>query len=104
MSYEGLMRLAREHPRSKGIIEVDWLKVVKACYEEARELQSRGYESFPGAWIRHKCGWFPGLRLLQKYGILRPAGEPTRGGSRCYWVMPDIDGVVRALCELGYLG
>ena len=103
MSYEGLMRLAREYPRSRGIIDVNWLKVVRACYEEAREVQSRGYESFPGTRVRHRCGWFPGLRLLQKYGILTPVGEPTRGGSRRYWAMPDIDGVARALRELRYL-
>ena len=72
MSYEGVMRLAREHPRSMGTIGVDWLKVVRGCYEEAKELQSRGYERFAGAWVRNRCGWFPGLRLLQKYGILKP--------------------------------
>ena len=103
MSYEGTMRLAREHPESRGIIDVDWLSVVRGCYEEAREVQSRGGDKFPGARIRHRVGWFPGLIVLEKYGVLRPVGEPTRHGSRRYWVMPDINGVARPLRELGYL-
>lgn len=104
MSYEGVMRLAREHPfKAKGglpAFDVDWLKVVKGCYEEARRLEGR---SFAGAWVVDKVGWFPGLRMLEKYGILKKEGETVRGGRRAYWTMPDMDGVGRALRELGYM-
>lgn len=104
MSYEGVMRSAREHPfKAKGglpAFDVDWLKVVKGCYEEARRLEGR---SFAGAWVVDKVGWFPGLRMLEKYGILKKEGETVRGGRRAYWTMPDMDGVGRALRELGYM-
>lgn len=104
MSYEGVMRLAREHPfKAKGglpAFDVDWLKVVKGCYEEARRFEGR---SFAGAWVVDKVGWFPGLRMLEKYGILKKEGETVRGGRRAYWTMPDMDGVGRALRELGYM-
>ncbi len=105
MSYQGVMRLAREHPfnptkSGPPVFNVDWLKVVKGCNKVANIY---GGKSFPGAAVADEIGWFPGLRLLEKYGILRPVGEPTRGGSRRYWAMPDIDGAARALRELGYL-
>lgn len=48
------------------MFEVDWLKVVKDCYEEARSLEGK---DFTGAWVADRVGWFPGLRLLEKYGI-----------------------------------
>ena len=101
MSYDGVMRLAREHPFTKGgMFDVDWLRVVKGCYEEAKRLEGK---SFACAWVVNRVGWFPGLRMLEKYGILKKEGETVRGGRRAYWVMPDMDGVARALRELGYL-
>ena len=103
MSYQGVMRLAEEHRLSKPspvTPQVDWLRVVKGCHEEALRC---GGARFAGAWVRERVGWFPGLRPLARYGILVPEGEPTRGGARRYWRMPDPDGVARALRELGYL-
>ena len=101
MSYEGVMRLAREHPSSRGTIEVDWLKVVRGCYEEAKSY-GRG-NRFAGSWVykRQEVGWFPNLRMLdEKYGILRKVGQTRK---YTFYVMPDMEGVARALSELGYL-
>ena len=104
MSYQGVMNLAREHPRSTrrslDYPEVEWLSVVKGCYEEAERLNGG---RFAGAWVAQKVGLFPGLNLLAKYGILAKAGDTVRGGRRAYWVMPDMNGAGRALRELGYL-
>ena len=99
MSYEGVIRLAREHPRSRGTIEVDWLKVVRGCYEEAK---GHGGGRFAGSWVykRQGTGFFPGLRLLVDYGILRKVDQTSK---YTFYVMPDIKGVARALRELGYL-
>jgi len=100
MSCEGVMRLAREHTRATGIIEVDWLKVVRGCYEEAK---SHGGNRFAGAWVykRQEVGWFPNLRMLdEKYGILRKVAQTSK---QTFYVMPDIEGVARALRKLGYL-
>ena len=105
MGYQGVMRLAREHPFNPNksgppVFNVDWLKVVRGCNKVAKKY---GGKSFPGAAVADEVGWFPGLRMLEKYGILKKEGETVRGGRRAYWTMPDMDGVGRALRELGYL-
>jgi len=100
MSYQGVMRLAREHPSSRGDIEVDWLKVVRGCYKEA---ESHGGNRFAGSWVykRQETGYFPSLRLLVvRYGILRKVDKTSK---LTFYVMPDREGVARALHELGYL-
>ena len=99
MSYEGVVRLAQEHPRSRGDIDVDWLKVVRGCYEEAK---SHGGNRFAGSWVykRQGTGFFPGLRLLVDHSILRKVDKTIK---LTFYVMPDIKGVARALSELGYL-
>jgi len=74
------------------------LPIVKECYDAANR-----YVEFAGAWVAGKIGWFPGLRLLVKYGILQKEGESVRGGRRAYYTMPDRSGVEKALHELGYL-
>jgi len=99
--YEGTIRLAREKryfnlPFGRG--RGDWLRVVKACYEEAIRV-----EVFAGSWIVDKVGWFPSLRTLVKYGILEKVGVTVRAGRRAYYRMPDPEGVRRALEQLGYL-
>ena len=97
MSYEAVIKLAREKPSNPP--GVDWLKVVRGCYEEA---MSHGGNRFAGTWVykRQKVGWFPGLRMLEKYGILRKVATVSGGA---FYKMPDIDRVGRALHELGYL-
>ena len=104
MSYHGVLRLADEHPRSNRSSthpQVDWMGVVRACYDVATE---RPGQAFAGAWVLRRHGsWLPNLRLLAGYEIVRKEGESTRGGRRAYWVMPDPEGVNRALTELGYL-
>lgn len=103
MSYQGVIRLAREHPYRGSDdnlpFKVDWLNVVKGCYEEAQRTKGT---SFAGAWVKDRVGWFPGLRILETYAILKKEDD-SRGGRRAYWIMPDIEGVARALRELGYL-
>lgn len=92
--YEGVIALLREHP--------EWIGIVKASLEEARSIKSGG---FAGAWVLnrarkyHGISWVPNLRKLSSYGILEKDGESSRGGRRAYYVMPDPDGVERALSE-----
>ena len=93
--YNAVQRLARERP--------DWLPIVEACLEEAKETKG----GFAGAWVLQRANkkgittWFPNLRLLVGYGILKHE-DTTRGGRRAYYTMPDMDGVDRALRELGF--
>jgi len=102
--YNGVKRLAKEHP--------DWLPIVVASFECAK-----GFREFAGRWVLdelNKAGWpglrfgnmrakwFPGLRLLVGYGILKHE-DTVRGGRRAYYTMPDPEGVKKALSELGLL-
>jgi hypothetical protein len=109
MSYCGVLKLASEHHYSVSSKSelypngIDWLKVVKGCYEEAEETARLNNGFFPGSRVADRVGLFPGLRLLVKYGILAKVGETTRHGTRAYYMMPDMAGVRKALLELGYL-
>ena len=85
-------RLAMERP--------DWLPIVEACLEEAK--RTRG--EFAGAWVLKRARqkgipWFPNLRILVSYGILKHE-DTTRGGRRAYYIMPDPEGVEMAMREL----
>jgi len=92
--YDSVKRLARERP--------EWLPLAKACLQEAKE--SKG--EFAGHWVLEsykRLGgkeWFPNLKPLVGYSILKHE-HTTRGGSRAYYTMPDIEGVQKALDELG---
>lgn len=93
--YNALKRLARERP--------NWIPIVESCLEEAKHENGE----FAGAWVlerakRRGINWFPNLRLLVSYGILRHE-DTTRGGRRAYYTMPDPRGIEMALKELGYL-
>jgi hypothetical protein len=73
--------------------------VVHACVSLAEQTNG----DFAGAWVlreAQKLGvmWFPNLRSLASYGILRRT-DVTRGGRRAYYTMPDIKGVKAALGE-----
>jgi len=75
------------------------LVIVTACVSLAE--QTRG--DFAGAWVLQEAqkagvGWFPNLRSLASYGILRRT-DVTRRGRRAYYTMPDIEGVKAALGE-----
>ena len=104
LGYNGVKRLAKERP--------DWLPIVEASLKCAKE-----YREFAGRWVLEELSrsewpglrfgntrakWFPGLRLLVGYGILKHE-DTTRGGRRAYYTMPDREGVKRALRELGLL-
>ena len=111
MSYQGVMRLAREHPfRPSGDFDVGWLMVVRGCYEETKGHEGKVFDGssvvdrlrwLPG--FENRIRWFPGLRLLQKYGILKKVERTVQGGRKANWVMLDIDGTAKALRKLGYL-
>lgn len=103
-AYNAVRILARERP--------GWLPVVEASLKCAKE-----YETFAGKWVLEelkKSGWLglrsagrsvkwlPGLRTLVTYGILRHEGT-AKGGRRAYYSMPDLEGVEKALRELGFL-
>jgi len=90
--HDAVRKLARERP--------DWLPIVEACLEEAKESEGE----FAGAWVLWRANkkgikWFPGLRLLVRYGILKHTAT-VRAGRRAYYVMPDPEGVEKALQEL----
>ena len=90
--YNAVKILAREHQ--------NWLLIVQACLEEAKDTKGQ----FAGTWVLKKAkekgiDWFPGLRLLVRYGILKHE-DTTRGGRRAYYTMPDCEGVEKALQEL----
>ena len=94
MSYDGVMRLAKERP--------DWLPIAKACYETAME-----YGEFAGSWALEEARkqgiyWFPNLKPLVTYSILKHT-DTTRGGRRAYYIMPEQSGVGRALHQLGII-
>lgn len=96
--YSATIQLAEQQPEfTDGVGNIcKWLDVVKDCYEMTQKTNE-----FAGAWIANK-GWFPSLRTLVKYGILEKT-DTSRGGRRAYYIMPDRDGVGKALKELGYL-
>ena len=91
--YLAVHRLDREYPK--------WLPVVKACLSEAKKVKG----DFAGSWVLQEVkkqsdiAWFPNLRILVSYGILKRT-DVTRAGRRAYYLMSDIEGVERALSEL----
>jgi hypothetical protein len=89
--YIAAKRFLRDHPGR--------IQIVRACIAEAE--RTRG--EFAGAWVlqeAQKLGvrWFPNLRSLASYGILRRT-DVSRGGRRAYYAMPDVEGVKAALRE-----
>jgi hypothetical protein len=90
-------RLAVEKPQ--------WIPILECIVELVREFESQGFgKEFCGSWVLNKAvkkgiKWFPGLRTLVAYGILQKT-YTTRGGRRAYYIMPDIEGVEKALQEI----
>lgn len=90
--YRGVKRLAKEHS--------NWLPIVKVCLQLAKEDGE-----FAGKWVLDECQrreitkWFPGLRRLVAYGILKHEST-ARGGRRAYYSMPDPEGTEKALKEV----
>jgi len=95
--YLAVTRLAHEHP--------EWLLVVKICLEKAKIIRG----DFAGSWILNEFkrqgltwqgkAWFPNLRTLASCGVLQKT-HISRAGRRAYYLMPDIEGVEKALSEL----
>ncbi|HEC49570.1 MAG TPA: hypothetical protein ENI40_00210 [Candidatus Desulfofervidus auxilii] len=95
-TYKGVKRLAVERP--------EWIPKVLACLECHKK-----YGEFAGNWVRKlleekegKKIWFPGLRTLVSYGILKKV-DTARGGRRAYYILIEPEEVEKALRELGYL-
>lgn len=93
--YLAVVALLRDHP--------EWLPVLNATLEEAKAIKGT---RFSGAWVlnrakKHGVHWIPNLRKLVSYGIIFKEGETTRGGRRAYYIMPDMNGVEKALEEFG---
>jgi hypothetical protein len=77
-----------------------WFQVLRACVAEAE--RTRG--EFAGSWALRQAkksglDWFPNLRPLVSYEILRRT-DVARGGRRAYYVMTDVKGVKAAVTEL----
>lgn len=92
---EAVKRLAAEQP--------EWVPAVRA----ALTLAESGRDVFPGASIvgelrRQQAArtWYPNFRPLATYGVVEKAGRSTRGGSRAYYRIPDLEGVRQGLRDL----
>ncbi len=96
--YLAVIRLSQEYP--------DWLPVVKICLEKAKTIKG----DFAGSWILSEFkqrglsyqgnkDWFPNLRTLVSCGILQKT-HTSRAGRRAYYLIPDVEGVEKALNEL----
>ena len=96
---QSVLALAEEHPGPR------WLRVVRAAHTVSERIEG---SAFAGAWVLselQRSGDLdprPGLRVLQRFGIIEKVGESTRGGNRAYYTMPDPDSVDAALRRLGY--
>lgn len=96
LGYNALMRMVRELPKER----LDyWLCIIEACL-----LVTKTPCEFAGAWVLEEAKkkgitWFPNLRLLVSYGILKRT-DVTRGGRRAYYIIPDSEGVAKALEEI----
>ena len=96
--YLATKRLAVEKPK--------WISILKCVVELIKEFETKGIgKEICGKWVLDKAkekgiaDWFPGLRTLVSYGILQKTAS-SRGGRRAYYIMPDIEGVEKALKEL----
>lgn len=77
-----------------------WFQIVQETLEAAKK-----YGEFAGSWVlrevREKGEFYPlgpGLRTLAAFGILERT-QTSRSGRRAYYVMPDLEGVEKALKE-----
>lgn len=94
-----VLTLAEEWPGPR------WLSVVRAEYTVSKRIDGA---AFAGLWVLaqlQRSGDLDhrqGLQVLARFGVIEKEGKSTRGGNRSYYVMPDPDGVDRALQRLGY--
>lgn len=94
--YEAVKKLAEDYP--------DWLPIVEAALDLSKTYKSG---EIAGRWVLNKAReknltWLApthNLRKLVSYGILEKV-DTSRGGRRAYYIMPDPEGVERALKEL----
>lgn len=88
------MRLVRELSPERTRF---WLQIIEACISVVKTPSGE----FAGSWALKEAKkkgihWFPNLRLLMSYGILRRT-DVTHGGRRAYYIIPDIQAVMKAL-------
>jgi hypothetical protein len=90
--YAAVMKLSNEDP--------GWLPYVSAAY---RVAQKQGEYEFTGSDVLDEMqppAWAPSLKALARWGILAHV-RTTRGGKKAWYLMPDREGVGRALAEIG---
>lgn len=97
LGYNALMRMVRELPKERLNY---WLRIIEACLSVTKTPSGE----FAGAWVLEEAKkkgitWFPNLRSLVSYGILKRT-DVTRGGRRAYYIIPDSEGVAKALEEI----
>jgi hypothetical protein len=94
-----VLALSEEHPGPR------WLTVARAAHTVSERIEG---SPFAGSWVLAELQRSgdedprPGLRVLQRFGVIRKEGDSTRGGNRAYYVMEDPAGVDDALRRLGY--
>jgi hypothetical protein len=91
-SFEQTHLLLKEFP--------EWFPVLQVCLEQARRGTT---DRFAGSWVVWKLQQMDikppnNLRKLTSFGILVKT-HTTRAGKRAYYVMPDPNGVEKALFE-----
>ena len=94
--YNATMTVARDH--------ADWLDRVDACHRYGTEQIDNGVADgrFAGAWILKRLGLSsPPLVPLVRWNILERVGDTTQGGHRAYYRVKDLEGIGRALHDLG---
>ena len=101
MLLEGYIRTKR-----LAIEKPEWLPIVESVVKCAKRLNSK---ELAGSWVLNEAirngitwkgkNWFPGLRTLAAYGILKKVGT-ARAGRRAYYVIEDMEGIEKALQEL----
>lgn len=87
----------------------DWVGLLQASCLWARKAESNGSGMFAGSWVLEEWAtrtgnplWRPGgLRPLAAEGLIKKAGDSTRGGRRAYYRMPQRAVIEEALQELG---
>jgi hypothetical protein len=96
--YLAVKRLAVEKP--------NWIPILECAVELIEEFKAKGLgKEICGKWVLDRAkekgiaNWLPGLRVFASYGILQKTSL-NRGGRRAYYIMPDIEGVKKALQEL----
>jgi hypothetical protein len=100
--YDAVMEVARTQRAS-------WLQVIRDCHDLLARQQENGNASHVDTkWLRMSTGRrYPALTPLVKWNVIEEkvwrdaAGNVLPKSGRLFYEMPDLEGVGRALDELG---